>query len=65
VCVCVCVELHVEPEIVTSYVYGPTFGNAESCTMFQHGINAEGFPVTQLCVNTLPGTKVTLITDGI
>jgi hypothetical protein len=35
------------------------------CTMFQHWINAESFPVLQLCVNTLPATKFTLITDGI
>jgi hypothetical protein len=28
-------------------------------------INAESFPVSQLCVNTLPATKVTLITNGI
>ena len=35
------------------------------CTMFQHHINAESFPVSQLCVNTLPATKVTLITDEI
>jgi hypothetical protein len=34
-------------------------------TMFQHLMNAESFPVAQLCVNTLPDTKVTLITDGI
>jgi hypothetical protein len=33
--------------------------------MFQHPINAESYPVAQLCVNTLPATKVTLITDGI
>ena len=33
--------------------------------MFQHRINAESFHVSQLCVNTLPATKVTLITDGI
>jgi hypothetical protein len=33
--------------------------------MFQHWINAENFPVAQLCVNTLLATKVTLITDGI
>jgi hypothetical protein len=31
----------------------------------QHWMNAEIFPVAQLCVNTLPATKVTLITDGI
>jgi hypothetical protein len=35
------------------------------CTIFQHWINAEIYPVTQLCVNTLPATKITLITDGI
>jgi hypothetical protein len=35
------------------------------CTMFQHWINAESFPVSQLCVNTLLATQVTLITDGI
>jgi hypothetical protein len=35
------------------------------CTMFQHWINAESYPVAQLCVNTLLATTVTLITDGI
>jgi hypothetical protein len=35
------------------------------CTMFQHWINAESYPVAHLCVNTLLATKVTLITDGI
>ena len=35
------------------------------CTMFQRWISAESFPVSQLCVNTLQATKVTLITDGI
>jgi hypothetical protein len=33
--------------------------------MFQHRINAESFSVSQLCVNTLPATKVTLVTDAI
>jgi hypothetical protein len=27
--------------------------------------NAERFPVSQLCVNTLPATKITLITNRI
>jgi hypothetical protein len=65
-------ELLIKPEMLTSYiyVYGPTFGNAESrlyifCTMFQHWINAESYPMSQLCVNTLSATKVNLITDGI
>jgi hypothetical protein len=26
----ICMELLVKPEILTSYMYGPTFGNAES-----------------------------------
>jgi hypothetical protein len=30
-----------------------------------HRINAESFPVSQLCVNTLPATKIVLITSGI
>jgi hypothetical protein len=34
-------------------------------TIFQHWINAENFPVTQLCVNILPATKITLSTTGI
>jgi hypothetical protein len=55
----------VKPEILTSYKYGPMFRNAERCTMFQHWINAESYPVAQLCVNTLPTTKVTLITNWI
>ena len=34
-------ELLIKPEMLTSYIYGPTFGNAETvsfycCTMFQH-----------------------------
>jgi hypothetical protein len=28
------------------------------CPMFQHWINAESYPVAQLCVNTLPAAKV-------
>jgi hypothetical protein len=35
------------------------------CAMFQHWINAGSYPVSQLCVNTLPDNKVTLITGGI
>jgi hypothetical protein len=33
--------------------------------MFKNWINAESFPVSQLYVNTLLATKITLITDGI
>jgi hypothetical protein len=35
------------------------------CTMFQHRINTESYPVSQLCVYTLPATKITLVTNGI
>jgi hypothetical protein len=34
------------------------------CTMLQHWINAESYPVAQLRVNTLLATKITLITDS-
>jgi hypothetical protein len=34
-------------------------------TMFQHWINSKTYPVAQLFVNSLPATKVTLITNGV
>jgi hypothetical protein len=63
-------ELLLKPEILTSYIYGLTFGNAESCLFL---FAAQRFNIKsmqkvflcQLCVNTLPATKITLITDGI
>jgi hypothetical protein len=67
-------ELLVKPEILTSYIYIYVWTyilqrwkpSLSICwTMFRHWINAESFPVSQLCVNTLPTTKVTLIKDGI
>jgi hypothetical protein len=63
-------ELLVKPEMLTSYVYEPTFGNDEirlfvSAAHFQHWINVESYPVAQLRVNALLATKVTLITYGI
>jgi hypothetical protein len=61
-------ELLVKPEILTSYIYGPKFGNAEIRLYLLHNVstlNAESYPGAQLCVNTLPATKVILITDGI
>jgi hypothetical protein len=48
-------ELLVKPEILTSYIYEPTFGNAE----------IRLFLFAAQCFNTFPATKVTLITDGI
>jgi hypothetical protein len=64
-------ELLAKPEVLTSYIYGPTLGNAESCLFifaaqcFNTESMKKSFPVSQLCVNILPATKVTLITDGI
>jgi hypothetical protein len=45
-----------------SYVYGLTSGNAESRIFL---FAAQSFAVSQLCVNTLPATKTTLIINGI
>jgi hypothetical protein len=63
-------ELPVKQKILTSYIYGSTFGNAESrhflfAAQCFNTINAESYPVAQLCVNTLLATKVTLIIGGI
>jgi hypothetical protein len=63
-------ELLVKPKILTSYIYGPTFGNAESRLFLfaAQCFNIESMQKVFLChscVNTLPATKVTLITDGI
>jgi hypothetical protein len=65
-------ELLKKPEILSSSIYGPALRNAESriflfaAQRFKiEWMNAEIYPVSQLCVNTLTTTKVTLITDGI
>jgi hypothetical protein len=63
-------ELLVKPEILTSFIYGPTFGNAESRLFLFDAqcFNTESMQkviLSQLCVNTFPATKVTLIADGI
>jgi hypothetical protein len=63
-------ELFVRPEILTSYIYmdlslATLKAVSICCTMIQLRINAESYPVAQLCVNTLPANKITLITDGI
>jgi len=67
-------ELIVKQEMLTSYIYiyiyiyiyGPTFGNAESSLFLfaAQCFNTESmqcFSVSQLCVNTFPASKVTLI----
>jgi hypothetical protein len=64
-------ELLVKPEILTSYIYGPMFGRAENrlflfaAQCFNTDSMQKCYPVAQLCANTLPATKITLITDGI
>jgi hypothetical protein len=52
------------------YIYGPMFGNAESSLFLfaAQCFNIESIQkvfLSQLCVNTLPATKITLNTDGI
>jgi hypothetical protein len=63
-------ELLVKPKILTPYICGPTFGNAESrlflfAAQYFNPESMQKVILWQLCVNTLPATKVTLITDGI
>jgi hypothetical protein len=63
-------ELLVKPDILTSYTYIELLlatRKAVSFCLLHHvpTLNqAESYPVSQLCVNTLPATKVTLITNG-
>jgi hypothetical protein len=63
-------ELIVKPEILTSYIYGHTFGNCESrlflfaAQCFNNKVMQKVF-LCHSCVNTLPATKITLITNGI
>jgi hypothetical protein len=59
-------ELLVKQEIVTSYIYGPMFGNGESrlFLLATQCFNIESMQKVFLC-RSLPATKVTLITDGI
>jgi hypothetical protein len=65
-------ELHAKPEMLTTYTVYMDLPLAmlKAVSFYllhniQHRINAESYPVAQLCVNTLPATKITLITDGI
>jgi len=59
-------ELLVKPEILRLYICGPTLGNAESCLFlfsaqcFKTESMQSGF-LCQLFINTLPTSKVTLI----
>jgi hypothetical protein len=58
-------ELLVKPENLMSYIYGPTFGNAESrlflfaakCFNIE-SLQKVSYPVAQLCVNTLLATRL-------
>jgi hypothetical protein len=61
-------ELLVKPEILTSCIYGRLTTLKSVSFYLLHNISTlnqcESYPVTQLCVNTLPATKITLITNG-
>ena len=51
-------ELLVKPEMLTSYIYGPTFGNAETVSFYLlHNVS------THLCVNTLPASWQSVYTQ--
>jgi len=60
-------ELLVKPEMLTSYIYGLMFGNAETVSFYLlHNVstlNAERFPVSHLCVNTLPASWQSVYTQ--
>jgi hypothetical protein len=68
-------ELLVKPEILTSCVYIYIHMDLRLVTLkavsfyLLHNVSTlnqcRKFPVSQLCVNTLPATKSTLITNGI
>ena len=54
-------ELLVKPEMLTSYVYGPTFGNAEIVSFYLlHNVSTlnQCRNVSHLCVNTLPASQL-------
>jgi hypothetical protein len=59
-------ELLVKPEILTSYMYMDlSFATLKTVSFYlMHDVSTLN-PVSQLCVNTLPASKITLITDGI
>ena len=60
-------ELLVKPEMLTSYIYGPTFANAETVSYLLHNVStlnhADRFPVSHLCVNTLPASWQSVYTQ--
>ena len=63
-------ELLVKPEMLTSniHVYGPTFGNAETVSFYLlHNVSTlnqcREFPVSHLCVNTLPASWQSVYTQ--
>jgi hypothetical protein len=54
--------------VVYTYIYGPKSGNAESRLFLfaaRFDISMQKVIPCHMCVNTLPATKVTLITEGI
>jgi hypothetical protein len=68
-------ELLVKPEILTSYIYIYIYMDLSLATLkdvsfyLLHNVSTlnqcKSFPVSHLCENTLPATKITLITNEI
>ena len=59
-------ELLVKPEMLTSYIYGLRFGNAETVSFYLlHNVSTlnqcREVSCVNLCVNTLPANQVTPI----
>jgi hypothetical protein len=63
-------ELLLKPETLTLYIYGLRLTTLKAVSFYLlinvSNLNqSRNFPVSQLCVNTVSATKITLITDGI
>ena len=61
-------ELLVKPEMLTSYIYGPTFGKAETVSFYLlHNISTlnqcREFSCVTLCVNTFPASWQSVYTQ--
>ena len=61
-------ELLVKPEMLKPYIYGPTFGNAETVSFYLlHNVSTlnqcREVPVSHLCVNTLPASWQSVYTQ--
>ena len=65
---CMYMEFLVKPEMLTSYIYGPTFGNAETVSFYLlHNVSTlnqcREVSCVALCVNTLPASWQSVYTQ--